>query len=308
MLDIGLCMTVKDEADNIVDCLSGIVDLFAQVVIIDTGSTDGTRELLRDRLGIEPLFMPLDPDECCALSSPRNLGFDRLSTPWLLTLDADERLDRAELEAVISLGERDLPAGVMFGWDTSYGPNRIVEDYKLILFRRHHRHRGLVHDTAQPSLRETGELACWSPLMRIRHYPNLPDIARKDDWYAWRLDCARRREPDWLRYHWFSGYRSYRLGHEAEAEALMRTMHDGRPPLFPVESLNASMVLAAIHAARGEQGSTEAVLAEALRYHRQVADDFEIKVNFRLRPWFEDAAEKAARGNLDTITPYPFPY
>lgn len=308
MLDIGLCMTVKNEADNIVDCLTGIADLFAQVVIIDTGSTDGTPELLRDRLGIEPLFMPLDPDECWALSSPRNIGFDRLSTPWLLTLDADERLDRNELEALVALDERDLPAGVIFGWDTSYGPNQLVEDYKLILFRRHHRHRGLVHDTAQPSLRETGESACWSSLLRIQHYPDLPAIPQKDDWNAWRLDCARRREPDWLRYHWFSGYMAYRVGHLAEAEMLMRTVHEARPVMFPAESLNASMILAAIHAARGQRTDTEAVIEEARRYHRQVADDFEIRVNFRLGPWLESAAENAARDNLDAIIPYPFPY
>jgi len=308
MLDIGLCMTVKDEVDNLVGCLADIVDLFAQVVIIDTGSTDGTRELLRDRLGIEPLFMPLDPNDCCALSSPRNVGFERLGTPWLMTLDADERIERAELEALVALDDRDLPAGVIFGWDTSYGPDRIVEDYKLILFRRHHRHRGLVHDTAQPSLRETGEAACWSSLLRIRHYPSLRGIRRKDDWYAWRLDCARRRQPDWLRYHWFSGYMAYRLGHMAEAEALVRTVHEERPALFPAESLNASMILASIHAARGGRAETETVLEKARRYHRQVAGDFEIRVNFRLGPWLESAAENAARGSLDAITPYPFPY
>lgn len=308
MLDIGLCMTVKDEAGNIAGCLADIVDLFAQVVIIDTGSTDGTRELLRERLGIEPLFMPLDPDECCALSSPRNLGFEQFGTPWLMTLDADERLDRAELEALVAVDDRDLPAGVIFGWDTSYGQNEIVEDYKLILFRRHHRHRGLVHDTAQPSLRETGESACWSSLLRIQHYPSRQGIPQKDDWNAWRLDCARRREPDWLRYHWFSGYMAYRQGHAAEADTLMRAVHRARPPLFPVESLNASMVLASIHAARGQRAATESVVEEALRYHRQVAEDFEIKVNFRLGPWLESAAEHAARGNLDAITPYPFPY
>lgn len=308
MLDIGLCMTVKDEEDNIVDCLGDILDLFAQVVIVDTGSTDGTQQILRDRFGIEPLFVPLDPSECCSLSSPRNIGFDSLSTPWLLTLDADERLDRAELEAVIALDDRDLPAGIIFAWDTEYAPGLMVEDYKLSLFRSHHRHRGLIHDTAQPSFRQTGESACWSPLLRMRHYPSMPRLQQKDEWYAWRLDCARRREPDWLRYHWFSGYMDYRHGLIDEAEPLVRAVHEQRPALFPTESLNASMILASICAARGGKSEAEAVIEDARRYYRTVADDFEIRVNFRLEPWLEAAAENAARGNVDAITPYPFPY
>ncbi len=42
MLDVGLCMTVKDEEANILPCLEPIADIFAQIVVIDTGSTDAT--------------------------------------------------------------------------------------------------------------------------------------------------------------------------------------------------------------------------------------------------------------------------
>lgn len=301
-------MTVKNEEKNIVDCLAPIADLFAQVVIIDTGSTDNTCALLRDRLGITPLVALLDEAECFSLSQQRNRGFGMLTTPWIMTLDADERIDRSALQAVMALDDRDLPAGIFTGWDTDIGDGRIIEDYKLSIFRSVHRHRGLIHDTAQPSLRQSGETACWNPDLRIRHVPNGALTAHKDSWNSWRLACAQRRDPAWRRYQWFSGYMAYRHGQLGEAERLMRLVHDERPATFPVESLNASMILTSIHAAQGRRQDTEAVIEQARRYLRDVADDFEVRVNFRLGPWLEQAAELAAGGRLEAIRPYAFPY
>ena len=85
-------------------------------------------------------------------------------------------------------------------------------------------------------------------------------------------------------------------------------LHRERPEMFPVESLNASMVLAAIHARLGERLQTDAILHEALKYYRTVSEDFEVKVNFRLRPWLEQALDFTERGMLEQVRPYPFPY
>lgn len=308
MLDTGLCMTVKNEAANIVECLSPIVDLFAEVVIIDTGSTDRTRELLQDHFGIRAIDAELCCQECYSLATQRNRGFDLLSTPWVMTLDADERIARQDLQAVMALPDSDLPAGLFCAWDTEMGAGDVVEDYKLALFRRGHYHRGLIHDTAQPSLREAGATASWAAQLRIRHVPDLHRQADKDSWNTQRLACAQVRDPQWLRYHWFSGYMLYRHGRLAEAGQLLQQVHSQRPPRFPVESLNASMVLAAIHARSDRTGAVEGVLEDAWRYYQQVRDDFEVRVNFRLGAWLEQAADLAASCNHAAIEPYAFPY
>ncbi len=36
-MQIGLCLIIKDEAASIHGCLNGVVDLFDDVVVIDTG-------------------------------------------------------------------------------------------------------------------------------------------------------------------------------------------------------------------------------------------------------------------------------
>jgi glycosyltransferase involved in cell wall biosynthesis len=308
MLDIGLCMLVKNEEANVVACLEPIVDLFAEVVIVDTGSTDRTRELLSERFGITALRAGLDAGECFALATQRNRGFDLLRTPWLLTLDADERIDREELKALISQPDAGLPAGLFCAWTTDVGQASLVEDYKLCFFRKGHHHSGLIHDTAQPSLRRSNEAAAWAPQVRLRHYPDVRRQKEKDDWYGLRLRCAMAREPGCLRYPWFSGYMAYRAGRFAEARVALERVHGERPVTFPVESLNASMVLAAIHAQCDRPSQAAAVIDNAQAYHRRVQGDFEVQVNFRMGPWLEQAAQLAASGRYDAIRPYEFAY
>lgn len=47
---ICLCMIVKNEAEVIERCLASVADLVDTWVISDTGSTDGTQQLIRSAL------------------------------------------------------------------------------------------------------------------------------------------------------------------------------------------------------------------------------------------------------------------
>ena len=45
MVSVSLCMIVKNEEDVLVRCLESAADLVEEIVIVDTGSTDSTREI-----------------------------------------------------------------------------------------------------------------------------------------------------------------------------------------------------------------------------------------------------------------------
>jgi glycosyltransferase involved in cell wall biosynthesis len=40
-------MIVRDEQHNLPDCLASVGDLFDEIVVVDTGSTDRTREIAK---------------------------------------------------------------------------------------------------------------------------------------------------------------------------------------------------------------------------------------------------------------------
>ncbi len=73
MKQLGLCMTVKNEAAQLVDCLDGIIDLFSQVEIVDTGSSDDTVSLLAQRYGVKAIYGELDQERCYMICATKAL-------------------------------------------------------------------------------------------------------------------------------------------------------------------------------------------------------------------------------------------
>lgn len=84
---ITLAMIVKNEADNLAACLESVKDQVDEIVIVDTGSTDGTLEIAaRYTDGIYTFAWQGD------FSAARNYAVAKSSGQWILYLDADECL------------------------------------------------------------------------------------------------------------------------------------------------------------------------------------------------------------------------
>jgi tetratricopeptide (TPR) repeat protein len=87
MSTISLCLITRDEEAMLPACLASVRGAVDQVVVVDTGSADRTREVAR-AAGALVLERPWDDD----FSAPRNLAARHATGAWILVLDADERL------------------------------------------------------------------------------------------------------------------------------------------------------------------------------------------------------------------------
>jgi cellulose synthase/poly-beta-1,6-N-acetylglucosamine synthase-like glycosyltransferase len=56
-LKVSLSLIVKDKEHNLPACLGSVADLVDEVIVVDTGSTDRTREVAA-RLGARVVAMP----------------------------------------------------------------------------------------------------------------------------------------------------------------------------------------------------------------------------------------------------------
>jgi tetratricopeptide (TPR) repeat protein len=101
MARLTLCLIARDEEDLLPACLESVRGVADEVVLVDTGSTDATRELAR-AAGALVLERPWDDD----FAAPRNLALTRASGDWVLVLDADERLTAAAGPVVRQAMER----------------------------------------------------------------------------------------------------------------------------------------------------------------------------------------------------------
>lgn len=84
---LSLCMIVKNEAENLPNCLASVHDVVDEMVILDTGSTDETIAIA-EQFGAIVQQLPWPNDFAIA----RNHALQYVSGDWVLVLDADETL------------------------------------------------------------------------------------------------------------------------------------------------------------------------------------------------------------------------
>jgi glycosyltransferase involved in cell wall biosynthesis len=85
MVTISLCMIVKNEQDVIARCLNSVKDLVDEIIIVDTGSTDKTKEIIKNYTDKIFDFQWIDD-----FASARNYSFFKATKDYILWLDADD--------------------------------------------------------------------------------------------------------------------------------------------------------------------------------------------------------------------------
>ncbi len=104
MITVSLCMIVKDEEAILERCLDSIADLMDEIIIVDTGSSDNTKEIAKKYTSRVFDFNWIDD-----FSAARNFSFSKATMDYIYTADADEVLDEANRERFRKLKECLLP-------------------------------------------------------------------------------------------------------------------------------------------------------------------------------------------------------
>jgi len=84
---ISVCMIVKNEEAFLKQCLESVKDHVDEIIIVDTGSTDGTVEIAQ-KYTDKIYFHPWEND----FSKHRNQSLSYATGDWIFQLDADEEL------------------------------------------------------------------------------------------------------------------------------------------------------------------------------------------------------------------------
>ena len=188
---LSICMIVKNEGKNIVRALLNLRPLADELIVVDTGSRDRTKEIAR-ALGAKVFDFEWTGD--FNFSGARNFSISRATGDWILVMDADEVISpssRKQLRALID-GAKTKKTAYSFttrnyilspsiwGWRANDGayPEQAgtgwLPSIKVRLFANDERIRfkNPVHEVVEDSLAEAGiKIApCGVP---IHHYGKL---------------------------------------------------------------------------------------------------------------------------------------
>ncbi|WP_439107262.1 glycosyltransferase [Congregibacter sp.] len=191
---LSLCMIVKDEAFFIEECLASAAPFVDEIVVVDTGSTDGTREIA-ERYADKVLDFEWIDD----FSAARNTGLAAATGDWILVLDADERIAAEDFPKLREAMSRDEYDGfyliqrnysneeLQLKWIAISQPDQWSGDWKgytenpiLRLFRRNDviRYQGNIHEIVDGTLAEATRGTLDVPL---HHYIDAnPERSRLD--------------------------------------------------------------------------------------------------------------------------------
>lgn len=91
MAEISLCMIVRDEHETLARCLDSVREAVDEMIIVDTGSKDATREIA---LRYTPYVYDFSWRD--DFSAARNEAFAHATRDFLMWLDADDVVEDAE--------------------------------------------------------------------------------------------------------------------------------------------------------------------------------------------------------------------
>ena len=92
---ISLSMIVKNEEEQLPGCLDSVKDAIDEIIVVDTGSTDRTKEIAKE-YGAKVYDFEWKDDFAAA----RNESIKRCSGEWILYMDADERLTEESAKVI----------------------------------------------------------------------------------------------------------------------------------------------------------------------------------------------------------------
>ena len=199
---LSLCMIVRNEENSLPKCLKSVKPVVDEIIIVDTGSTDSTKEIAQI-FGADLFDYEWDDD----FAGARNFSLSRANGEWILILDADEALAWQDYQFISDIVGRKSsePAAYQLitrnytydssleGWQPNQGEYEELEEgkgwtpsKKVRLFPNDSRIRfeKPVHELVENSLRRA-DVAIMESKVTVHHYGKLDKTGttHKDEAY-----------------------------------------------------------------------------------------------------------------------------
>ena len=149
MIPISVCIIAKNEERNIERCLASLAPYGFEIILVDTGSTDKTKELASKYTDHIYDFKWVND-----FSAARNYSLNQASNDWIFMIDCDETLQSVDLEELdyfrkhLSLAVGSVNRENLTG--TPENPGRTVDRTERFFSRKRFHYTGRIHEQLTP--------------------------------------------------------------------------------------------------------------------------------------------------------------
>ncbi|WP_434511455.1 glycosyltransferase [Desulfitobacterium sp. AusDCA] len=144
-MKISLCMIVKNEEEFLEQSLRSASRYVEDLVVVDTGSTDCTKEI-----ALKYTQKVYDFSWCNDFSAARNFSLEKASYDWILVLDADEKIIDLDIRSVQQLITANNPVVGRIKriniLSDATGERHLSERISRFFNRQFFRYEGIIHE------------------------------------------------------------------------------------------------------------------------------------------------------------------
>lgn len=147
---LSLCMITKNESKNIENCINSVDGLVDEIIVVDTGSTDDTKEIAT-KLGCKVY----DFEWCNDFAKARNYSIEKASNDWILVLDADEIVDESSFDGIKKFinpkNNRNVGVLTMYNYVDLQRSNYSCSDAGRVFNKKYNKFIKPVHEYVYPN-------------------------------------------------------------------------------------------------------------------------------------------------------------
>lgn len=163
---LSLCMIARDSSRTLPDCLGSICPWVDELIVVDTGSTDRTREIAAD-FGAKVFDFPW----CDDFSAARNESLRHATGDWLFWMDSDDTISPANGEQLRKLTDQPLENAPIAYVLQVHCPGpvgstdlTIVDHVKMFRNDARLRFEGRIHEQILPAIKRIGCRIEWTDI------------------------------------------------------------------------------------------------------------------------------------------------
>lgn len=156
MPKLTLCMIVKNEEANLQTCLESIAPFVDEIVIVDTGSSDRTKDIALQYT--EQVYeFPWRNDFAAA----RNFSISKAHNEYVLILDSDEcvqSIDIAQLKLLMEKNPCKIGRLLRINeFSRNSNANRYQERVNRLFSKKYYQYEGIIHEQVVPIKHDSEE-------------------------------------------------------------------------------------------------------------------------------------------------------